>query len=148
MIMNKVLILLLLIFSSSFAETIILKNGQNIQGKVLGHDSESITISINGESKLIPKSQVHKVVFSSNHVEIKKIIGEKKSPKNIEDEKNDKVEDEETNKDEDTTEDRKNIALKLQMLKQSQEKYEKKLARIRLKIQKLKQKLKSKKVTS
>ena len=146
--MNRVGILLFLISSYSFAETIILKNGQSIQGKVLGHDSDAITISINGETKQVPKSQVHKVVFTSNHVEMKKIISDKKKSKNIEEEKNDKIEDEETTRDEDTFDDRKNISQKLELLKQSQERYEKKLARIRLKIQKLKQKLKNKKVTS
>lgn len=130
------------------AETIILKNGQSIQGKVLGHDSESITISINGETKLVPKSQVHKVVFSSNHVEMKKMVQDKKKAKTKEEENNDKLEDEETTREEDSSDDRKNISQKLELLKQSQEKYEKKLARIRLKIQKLKQKLKNKKLTS
>jgi hypothetical protein len=140
----KIILFLFICFSLG-SETIILKNGQSIQGKVLGHDSESITISINGETKSVPKNQVHKVVFSSNHIEVKKIIQDKK--KNTS-KTEDKMDEEENSKEEDFSDDRKNISEKLEILRLSQERYEKKLARIRLKIQKLKQKLKNKKVTS
>ena len=63
--------------SSLFSETILLRNGQIIQGKVLGHDSESVTINSEGATKVIPKSTVHKVIFSSNSAELQKFLNER-----------------------------------------------------------------------
>ena len=66
-------VFLLFISANLFSETILLRNGQIIQGKVLGHDSESVTINTEGATKVIPKSTVHKVIFSSNSAEYHKI---------------------------------------------------------------------------
>ena len=140
--MKKFLIILIISFSV-YSENIILKNGQNIQGKVLGHDSDSITVSVDNTTRVIPKSTVHKVVFTSGNSETQKISKDKTKKKkttntNVDD-------DDELISTDETADDRQLIHQKLIILQQTQEKYEKKVMRIRSKIQKLKQKLKQKK---
>jgi hypothetical protein len=135
-----------------FSETIVLKNGTTVNGKVLGHDSESITISVDGESKNIPKNTVHKVIFSSNSVELNKIVREKRKisrAKKIKEEPSVPIiaEDEDLTTDDDNDE-KKDIYQKLIILQQTQEKYEIKVKRLREKISRLKRKLGKKKSES
>lgn len=142
----KILFAILLFSLGLNSETIILKNGQNIQGKVLGHDSDSITVSVDNSTRIIPKSNVHKVVFTTGNTETNKIIKDKNKKKSVptptaED-------DDEILTTDESSEDRQMIHQKLKILIQTQEKYEKKVNRIRSKIQKLKQKLKQKKSNS
>ncbi len=131
------------------SETIVLKNGTTINGKVLGHDSESITISVDGESKNIPKSTVHKVIFSTNSVELNKIVREKrkisKAKKIKEEPPAPIITEEEDLTTDDENDEKKDIYQKLIILQQTQEKYEKKVKRLREKISKLKRKLSKKK---
>lgn len=129
-----------------FSETILLRNGQIIQGKVLGHDSESVTINTEGATKVIPKSTVHKVIFSSNSADLQKLIQEKKRQaklqKKSESDKPD--DDEEISSLEEMVDDKQDITKKVSLLEQKIDKYEKKISNLRSKISKLKQKIKSK----
>lgn len=111
------------------AETIILRNGKAIQGKVLGHDSESVTVNIDGNVQTIPKSNVYKVIFSSNKNEISKYTNQKI-----------KIEDE----DFDETADKKELTIKLTQLEKKIDKLEKKITRLRERIAKLRTKIKEK----
>lgn len=142
-----IFLLYLHFFSSSlFSETILLRNGQIIQGKVLGHDSESVTINTEGATKVIPKSTVHKVIFSSNSADIQKIIQEKKKQAKLQ-KKSDSDrpdDDEELSSLEEMVDDKQDITKKVSMLEQKIDKYEKKISNLRSKISKLKQKIKSK----
>ncbi|MCX7998145.1 MAG: hypothetical protein N3A69_04220 [Leptospiraceae bacterium] len=115
--------------SSIAAETIILRNGKAIQGKVLGHDSESVTVNIDGNVQTIPKSNVYKVIFSSNKNEISKYTTQKV-----------KIEDE----DFDETADKKELTVKLTQLEKKIDKLEKKIMRLRERIAKLRMKIKEK----
>jgi predicted nuclease with TOPRIM domain len=128
------------------SETILLRNGQIIQGKVLGHDSESVTINTEGATKVIPKSTVHKVIFSSNSADLQKLIQEKKKQaklqKKSESDKPD--DDEEISSLEEMVDDKQDITKKVSLLEQKIDKYEKKISSLRSKISKLKQKIKSK----
>jgi predicted nuclease with TOPRIM domain len=128
------------------SETILLRNGQIIQGKVLGHDSESVTINTEGATKVIPKSTVHKVIFSSNSADLQKLIQEKKRQaklqKKSESDKPD--DDEEISSLEEMVDDKQDITKKVSLLEQKIDKYEKKISSLRSKISKLKQKIKSK----
>lgn len=117
------------ITSSLFSETIILRNGKAIQGKVLGHDSESVTVNIDGNVQTIPKSNVYKVIFSSNKNEISKYTDKKI-----------KIEDE----DFDETADKKELTVKLTQLEKKIDKLEKKITRLRERIAKLRMKIKEK----
>ncbi len=142
-----VLLLYLFLFSGTlFSETILLRNGQIIQGKVLGHDSESVTINTEGATKVIPKSTVHKVIFSSNSADLQKLIQEKKRQAKIQKKSDsDKPDDdEEISSLEEMVDDKQDITKKVNLLEQKIDKYEKKISSLRSKISKLKQKIKSK----
>ena len=137
----------IILFSSSiFSETILLRNGQIIQGKVLGHDSESVTINTEGATKVIPKSTVHKVIFSSNSTELQKVLQEKKKlaklQKKSDSSKTD--DDDELSSLEEMVDDKQDINKKVSLLEQKIDKYEKKISSLRSKISKLKQKIKTK----
>jgi predicted ribosome quality control (RQC) complex YloA/Tae2 family protein len=121
--------IIILYFSVLSAETIILRNGKAIQGKVLGHDSESVTVNIDGNVQSIPKSNVYKVIFSSNKNEISKYTDKKI-----------KIEDE----DFDETADKKELTAKLTQLEKKIDKLEKKITRLRERITKLRMKIKEK----
>ncbi len=137
---------LLILNETLSSETILLRNGQIIQGKVLGHDSESVTINTEGATKVIPKSTVHKVIFSSNSADLQKLIQEKKRQaklqKKSESDKPD--DDEEISSLEEMVDDKQDITKKVSLLEQKIDKYEKKISSLRSKISKLKQKIKSK----
>lgn len=137
---------LFILSETLFSETILLRNGQIIQGKVLGHDSESVTINTEGATKVIPKSTVHKVIFSSNSADLQKLIQEKKRQaklqKKSESDKPD--DDEEISSLEEMVDDKQDITKKVSLLEQKIDKYEKKISSLRSKISKLKQKIKSK----
>ena len=134
-----IFLLYLHFFSSSlFSETILLRNGQIIQGKVLGHDSESVTINTEGATKVIPKSTVHKVIFSSNSAIATAASSFLKSDSDRPDD------DEELSSLEEMVDDKQDITKKVSMLEQKIDKYEKKISNLRSKITKLKQKIKSK----
>ena len=139
-------VFLLFISANLFSETILLRNGQIIQGKVLGHDSESVTINTEGATKAIPKSTVHKVIFSSNSAELQKFLQEKKKltklQKKSESGKSD--DDEEISSLDEMVEDKQDINKKVSLLEEKIDKYEKKISNLRSKINKLKQKIKSK----
>ena len=139
-------VFLLFISANLFSETILLRNGQIIQGKVLGHDSESVTINTEGATKVIPKSTVHKVIFSSNSAELQKFLQEKKKltklQKKSESCKSD--DDEEISSLDEMVEDKQDINKKVSLLEEKIDKYEKKISNLRSKINKLKQKIKSK----
>ena len=139
-------VFLLFISANLFSETIPLRNGQIIQGKVLGHDSESVTINTEGATKVIPKSTVHKVIFSSNSAELQKFLQEKKKltklQKKSESGKSD--DDEEISSLDEMVEDKQDINKKVSLLEEKIDKYEKKISNLRSKINKLKQKIKSK----
>lgn len=136
----------LLLFSSLLAETILLRNGQIIQGKVLGHDSESVTINTEGATKVIPKSTVHKVIFSSNSTELQKILQEKKKQAKLQkkSEVNKPDDEEEISSLEEMEDDKQDINKKVTILEQKIDKYEKRISTLRSKISKLKQKIKTK----
>lgn len=130
--MKKKLISLICVLglsTSLFAETIILRNGKAIQGKVLGHDSESVTVNIDGNVQTIPKSNVYKVIFSSSKNEISKYTDKKI-----------KIDDE----DFDETADKKELTVKLTQLEKKIDKLEKKITRLRERIAKLRIKIKEK----
>ncbi|MBK8394371.1 MAG: hypothetical protein IPL26_03885 [Leptospiraceae bacterium] len=132
--------------SSLFSETILLRNGQIIQGKVLGHDSESVTINSEGATKVIPKSTVHKVIFSSNSAELQKFLNEKKKQAKLQkkSESNKLDDDEEISSLDEMVDDKQDINKKVNILEQKIDKYEKKISNLRTKINKLKQKIKTK----
>jgi len=137
----------IILFSSSiFAETILLRNGQIIQGKVLGHDSESVTINTEGATKVIPKSTVHKVIFSSNSTELQKVLQEKKKLAKLQkkSESNKTDDDDELSSIEEMVDEKQDINKKVSLLEQKIDKYEKKISSLRSKISKLKQKIKTK----
>ncbi len=143
------LILLFTFSQALLSETILLRNGQIIQGKVLGHDSESVTINTEGATKVIPKSTVHKVIFSSNSADLQKLIQEKKKQAKLQ-KKSDTSkpdDDEELSSLEEMVDDKQDITKKVSMLEQKIDKYEKKISSLRSKISKLKQKIKSKATT-
>jgi predicted nuclease with TOPRIM domain len=143
-------LLFLLTFSQAlFSETILLRNGQIIQGKVLGHDSESVTINTEGATKVIPKSTVHKVIFSSNSADLQKLIQEKKKQAKLQkkSDTNKPDDDEEISSLEEMVDDKQDITKKVSILEQKIDKYEKKISSLRSKISKLKQKIKSKATT-
>lgn len=143
------LILLFTFSQALFSETILLRNGQIIQGKVLGHDSESVTINTEGATKVIPKSTVHKVIFSSNSADLQKLIQEKKKQAKLQ-KKSDTSkpdDDEELSSLEEMVDDKQDITKKVSILEQKIDKYEKKISSLRSKISKLKQKIKNKATT-
>lgn len=141
----KVLLLSILIFGLQIqAETIILRNGSTIQGKVLGHDSESVTVSVDGTTKNIPKSNVYKVIFSSNNSEMRKFMNDRKT--GIEN-KSAKFEPDDSSSEFDIDEnsgDKKQLTSKLTQLEKKIDKLEKKITRLREKITRLKVKIKEK----
>lgn len=144
---SLILIFSILVNTTIFSETILLRNGQMIQGKVLGHDSESVTINTDGVTKVIPKSTVHKVIFSSNSPELKKFLQEKKKMAKIEKKPDTGKldDDDELSSNDEMIEEKLDINKKVSLLEQKIDRYEKKISHLRSKINKLKQKIKSKK---
>ncbi|MCB1178782.1 MAG: hypothetical protein KDK36_14450 [Leptospiraceae bacterium] len=141
---NRSLVAVLLFFSISLnAETIILRNGKTVQGKVLGHDSESVTINVDGNTTTIPKTSVYKVIFSSSNSEIKKFLSNKKtsSNKSANFNPNDSKNDFEID---DNIEDKKKLTSKLTQLERKINKLERKISRLKQKIAKIKVKIKEK----
>lgn len=142
---GKILFLLILLFSVHLqAETIILRNGSTIQGKVLGHDSESVTVNVDGTTKTIPKTNVYKVIFSSNNSEMRKFLNDRKT--GLEN-KSAKFEPDDTSGEFDIDEnsgDKKQLTSKLTQLEKKIDKLEKKISRLREKIIRLKVKIKEK----
>ncbi|HMV45980.1 MAG TPA: hypothetical protein PK079_23140 [Leptospiraceae bacterium] len=134
------------LIGSLAAETILLRNGQIIQGKVLGHDSESVTINTEGATKVIPKSTVHKVIFSSNSAELQKVLQEKKKQAKLQkkSESNKPDDEEELASLDEMEDDKQDITKKVTILEQKIDKYEKRISNLRNKISKLKQKIKTK----
>lgn len=139
-------VFLLFIGPALFSETILLRNGQVIQGKVLGHDSESVTINTEGATKVIPKSTVHKVIFSSNSAELQKFLQEKKKLTKLQkkSETGKLDDDDEVSSLDEMVEDKQDINKKVSILEEKIDKYEKKISNLRSKINKLKQKIKAK----
>ncbi len=115
-----------------FAETIILRSGKSIQGKVLGHDSESVTVNVDGTTQTIPKTNIYKVIFSNNKAEISKY-----APKS-------KIDSDLSDVDIDESADKKELTTKLTQLEKKIDRLEKKITRLREKIARLRMKIKEK----
>lgn len=128
------------------AETIVLKNGQVIKGKVLGHDSEFLTINTDGINKSIPKITVSKVIFTSNS-EAQKLMSEKKKGKHgIPNSKTSEDEEEDLGTEIDSIVNEKQyITEKINVLEDEIDKYQKRINKLKEKVTKLKQKKKTKK---
>lgn len=120
------------IVPSLYGETIILRSGKAIQGKVLGHDSESVTINVDGTTQTIPKTNVYKVIFSNNKTDINKYAPKAKIDPDLAD------------VDIDETADKKELTSKLSQLEKKIDKLEKKITRLREKIARLRVKIKEK----
>lgn len=136
------------IFITAFslsAENIILRNGQVIKGRVLGHDSESVTISADGATKVIPKNTIHKVIFSTNSSEIQKYLLEKKKLSKQLKKLEETGEDDEDLSPEETIDDKQDLSQKVNLLEAKVDKLEKKISRLRQRISLLKSKIKTKK---
>ncbi|MDX1959939.1 MAG: hypothetical protein SFU98_15315 [Leptospiraceae bacterium] len=139
--LSKLVLIVIFSVNSSeiFGETVILRSGKKIDGKVLGHDSESITILVDGESTTIPKTKVYKVIFSNNNSELRKFLSEKKGEK-----VNNKFNKEEPAEIDDNVGDKKELTQKLFKLEKTIDKLEKKMMKLKEKISKLKAKIKEK----
>jgi chromosome segregation ATPase len=114
------------------AETIILRSGKAIQGKVLGHDSESVTINVDGTTQTIPKTNVYKVIFSKKKTDINKYAPNAKIDPDLADVEIDE------------SADKKELTSKLTQLEKKIDKLEKKITRLREKITRLRMKIKEK----
>jgi len=114
------------------AETIILRSGKSIQGKVLGHDSESVTVNVDGTTQTIPKTNIYKVIFSNNKADINKY-----APKS-------KIDSDLSDIDIDESADKKELTTKLTQLEKKIDRLEKKITRLREKIARLRMKIKEK----
>ena len=127
-----VLFLTILPVSTILSETIILRNGKTVRGKVLGHDSESVTAVIDGETVTIPKTKIYKVIFSSNNTELKKFLtGKKKLPELQEPEEAGSVEKKE----------KEDLSVRLSQLEKKIGKLEGRISRIKRKIRFLRKKI-------
>ncbi|HMV79453.1 MAG TPA: hypothetical protein PL048_04325 [Leptospiraceae bacterium] len=118
------------------SETIMLRNGTSIKGKVLGHDSESVTIQSDGVTKTIPKSSIYKVIFSQGNSELKKFLIEKKG---LDSKHEDDLKDFDDN-----SADKKELAQKLNQLEKKIDKMEKRLGKLKDRMTKLRAKIKQK----
>jgi predicted RNase H-like nuclease (RuvC/YqgF family) len=145
---SKIIIFLsvYIISAALYSETILLRNGQIIQGKVLGHDSESVTINTEGATKVIPKSTVHKVIFSSNSADLQKFLHEKKKQSRLQKrpDPGKADDDDELSSIDEMVGEKQDINKKVNLLEQKIDKYEKKISNLRSKIHILKQKIKHK----
>jgi chromosome segregation ATPase len=137
----------ILVFSiSAHAETIILRDGQTIKGKVLGHDSEFVTINTDGITKVIPKSKVYKVIFGSGSSELQRFLTEKDKKKTKYFKSKEEGDEEDINLaqiDAELNEDRAEIGTTINQLEDKIDKLQKKISKLRAKLTKLKQKGKS-----
>lgn len=54
----------LLTSGSAFAEVILLRNGQQIEGRIVSQNRQQIVVQTGGSVRVIPKSQIARIVFS------------------------------------------------------------------------------------
>ena len=55
-----------------FADTLILKNGQRIEGSIVGQGRNSLTIRTAQGTKTIPKSRIRRIVFGTRRKPVQK----------------------------------------------------------------------------
>ncbi|MEM7184296.1 MAG: hypothetical protein AAF518_25585 [Spirochaetota bacterium] len=145
----SVLLALTLLPFLSFAETIIMKTGKVVYGKVVDHDSDSVVIQDAGVRKTIAKENVYKIIYSTNKKEVRNIIAKEKlqiarSQRKLALEKRKKRKDRQSQ----SSQSKKQTNASLSRLNQKIEKLEQKITKLRSKIQHLKKNLKSPKKKS